>query len=302
MATGIGYRLEELRARCGALSFAPLPELAGTGGAPSGPGWFSAADLTGAHAHRIDELLAARRRAAPPGPHAVHALRILLRELVFCVAAGPYLVNAAPAVSAGHYWYHAGGPAGIDRRLLVVSAAARVGGPAATDTADVRLPSTAALDTWVAEGFVATVAPIVTAVRGRSRVGPRTLWSYVLDMLHFNALTLARQLGHDRTAAWERSAALAEAVHAAGAPRLSRPALVRFGPDRDEVWGVRGACCLDFKDPAHGMCLTCPLLDADARATAWVGSALRPTISAADRQHRSCPTGQHVEDEQRRGA
>ncbi|MHA6625554.1 (2Fe-2S)-binding protein [Pseudonocardia sichuanensis] len=277
MGTVVGERLEELRARCAPLTFAPLPEIAAT--APSGPGWSSAAQLAAPGSARLDELLAVAAASAPTGPHAVHALRTVLRELIFCVSAAVYLVDAAPAVTPAGYWCHAGGRTGVDRRLLVVAATARVGGASPTGAADVRLSSTEALDAWVAEGFVGTVAPLVEAVRARSRVGPRTLWGYVLDMLHFNALSVARQLGHDRTTAWERAARLADALHAAGAPRFSRPELVRFGADRDEVWGVRGACCLDFKDPGHGMCLTCPLLDADARTAKWAASALRPARS-----------------------
>jgi hypothetical protein len=275
VGTVVDGRLEELRARCAPLTFAPLPELAAA--APTGPGWSSAAELAAPGSARLDELLEVAAASAPAGPHAVHALRTVLRELIFCVSAAVYLVDAAPAVTPGGYWCRAGGRTGVDRRLLVVARAARVGGASPADGADVRLPDTAALDAWVAEGFVGTVAPLVEAVRARSRVGPRTLWGYVLDMLHFNALSVARQLGHDRSAAWDRAATLAEALHGAGAPRFSRPELVRFGPDPDEVWGVRGACCLDFKDPAHGMCMTCPLLDADARAAKWARSALQPT-------------------------
>ena len=240
VATGPAFLRDELRDRCAPLRFAPLPELVAPDAVPDGPGWSSAADLAGPHADRLDALLAAAARDAPVGPHAVHALRTVLRELIFGVVAAAYLLDAAPAVTPDGYRVHAGGPTGVDRRVLVVAAAARVGGPRPAAPDDVRLPGTAALDAWAADGFVATVAPLVAAVRGRSRVGPRTLWGYVLDMAHFNALTLARQLGHDRTAAWQRASALADAVHAAGAPRLSRPALVRFGDAPDEVWACAG--------------------------------------------------------------
>jgi hypothetical protein len=274
VGTVAGTRLEELRRRCAPLTFAPLPELAAT--APTGPGWSSAADLAAPGPGPLDDLLAVAAGSAPAGPHAVHALRTVLRELIFCVSAGVYLLDAAPAVSGDGYWCHAGGRTGVDRRWLVPAATARVGGVSPTVADDVRLPSTDALDAWVAEGFVATVAPLVDAVRARTRVGPRTLWGYVLDMLHLNAISVARQLGQDRTGAWERAARLAEALHTAGAPRFSRPELVRFGDHPDEVWGVRGACCLEFKDPARSLCLTCPILDADARAAKWSTSTLRP--------------------------
>lgn len=244
---------DALRARCAPLSFAPLPELADA--PPTGPGWFTAGALG---AEQARALLAAS--TAPRGPHAVHTLRELLRELIFCITAGVYLVEAAPVVYGYHL--HADGHGRIGRRVLVAPAWLR--------------GSRSEVDALAARGLVAVAAPVVAAVRAAGGVGPRTLWGYVLDTTHLTMLGLARQLGDDRTAAWRRAEQLAEAVHAAGAPRMSRPELVRFGGQHDDVWGVRGACCLDFRDREHGMCLTCPVLDPAERARKWEGSTLRP--------------------------
>ncbi|SDN45490.1 hypothetical protein [Allokutzneria albata] len=245
--------IDELRERCAGLAFAPLPELTGPEGAPAGDTWFTAVEMR----ERVAELLAAQDESVPPGPRAMEALRILLRELIFCTAASVYLFEAAPRVAPDRYWFHYDGT--VSRRRLVV----------AEITDD---------DRDLAQGFVTTVTPLVTEVCARSRVGARTLWSYVIDMIHFGMLNVARQLGQNRHAAWDRAAELAEELYAAGIPRRSRPVLANYGGSDDESWGVRGACCLDFTDGVQSMCLTCPLLDDEARGELWAVSKLRKPL------------------------
>ncbi|MCP3800559.1 hypothetical protein NLX83_14935 [Allokutzneria sp. A3M-2-11 16] len=242
--------IDELRERCAGLAFAPLPELTGPEGVPTDDAWFTAAEMR----ERVAELLAAQDKDVPPGPRAMEALRILLRELIFCTAASVYFFEVAPRIDADSYWFHYDGE--VDRRRLVAT-------------------EIAADDGDLAQGFVATVTPLVTEVCARSKVGTRTLWSYVIDMIHFGMLNVARQLGRNRRAAWDRAAELAEQLYAAGVPRRSRPVLVNYGDSDDESWGVRGACCLDFTDGVQGMCLTCPLLDDGARGELWAVSKLR---------------------------
>ncbi|GAA4015347.1 hypothetical protein GCM10022247_42750 [Allokutzneria multivorans] len=243
--------IDELRERCAGLAFAPLPELAED--APSGDGWLTAVEMR----KHVGTLLAAQDKAIPPGPRAMEAVRLLLRELIFCTAASVYFFEAAPRVDAEHYWFHYDGE--IDRRRMVVT-------------------EIAADDRDLAQDFVATVTPLVIEVCAQSRVGARTLWSYVIDMVHFGMLNLARQLGRDRAAAWARASELAEELHAAGIPRRSRPVLASYGDSDSESWGVRGACCLDFTDGVQTMCLTCPLLDDDARGQLWAVSKLRQPL------------------------
>lgn len=271
--------IDELRARCAPLRFAPLPGVVTE--APSGPEWITAAGIADPADPFLGRLLDADA-AEPPGPRAVHTLRTLLRELIFCTAGAVYLLEAAPQLGPDRYVYRTTGPgrsggaedtvgaAVLDRVVVVgheaVIGPARGGALPVTDRAE--------LDAWLAPGFVATVRPLVEIVAARTRVGPRTLWSYVIDMVHFGMLNLARQLERDRAAAWERAGELAEQLFAAGVPRRSEPAMVRFGPENEQVWGVRGACCLDFTDGAHGMCLTCPLLAADDRAEKWAAADL----------------------------
>lgn len=246
-----GGPMAALRERCAPLSFAPLPGFATA--APDGPGWVPIARIVDPGDPTLDRLLDARRDR-PPGPRAVHTLRDLVRELLFATAGSVYLFGAAPPPSPSRYLVRVG-PDGIEDRLLVVD----------------RAP---ARDRELAPAFVGTLAPLVELVGERTRVGSRTLWSYVVDMLHFGMMNLARQLGRDRVEAWRRAEALAGHLFEAGLPRRSAPVLVRYGATDDQVWGVRGACCLDFTDGTHGMCLTCPVLDAEERARKWAASDL----------------------------
>lgn len=258
---------EVLRDRCAPLGFAPLPEFAAE--PPADPQWITAAGIAAAGHPFLGQLLDARADE-PPGPRAVHTLRTLLRELIFCTAGAVYLLDAAPELGPYRYFYRAHG-ADVTGRVLVVTREAAVGPGRGTA---VTVSSQHELDAWLAPGFVATVRPLVELVAARTRVGPRTLWSYVVDMVHFGMLNLARQLGRDRVAAWNRAEELAEQLFVAGVPRRSAPAMVRFGPEDEQVWGVRGACCLDFTDGTHGMCLTCPLLAPDDRARKWASADL----------------------------
>ncbi|WP_085913677.1 MULTISPECIES: hypothetical protein [Pseudonocardia] len=251
LGPGPGGPMAELRERCAPLSFAPLPGFATA--PPTAPGWIPLARIADPGDPALDRLLDARGDE-PPGPRAVHTLRELLRELLFATAGSVYLSGAAPQPSAQRYLYRIG-PGGIDERLLVVD----------------RDPVG---DRELAPAFVGTLAPLVELVGERTRVGSRTLWSYVVDMLHFGMMNVARQLGRDRAQAWRRAEELAGHLFEAGLPRRSVPALVRYGATDDQVWGVRGACCLDFTDGVHGMCLTCPVLDAEERARKWAASDL----------------------------
>ncbi|MEU6696279.1 hypothetical protein [Pseudonocardia sp. NPDC046786] len=249
--TGPGGPMAELRGRCAPLAFAPLPGFATA--PPTGPGWVPLARIADPGDPILDRLLDARRDA-PPGPRAVHTLRDLVRELVFATAGSVYLSGTAPAPSPQRYLCRVESGA-VTGRVLVVD-----GAPAA--------------DRELAPAFVGTLAPLVGLVGERTRVGSRTLWSYVVDMLHFGMMNVARQLGRERAPAWRRAETLAGHLFEAGLPRRSVPALVRYGATDDQVWGVRGACCLDFTDGVHGMCLTCPVLDAGERARKWAASDL----------------------------
>lgn len=238
------------------LAFAPLPGLLTD--EPSAHPWYPVSELDlGADAVTplsVARVLAAERSdGTPAGPHAVHGLRSLVREMIFSTAAGLYLVGRATPFDADSWHLSSAGTGpGSVRHALRLSGT------------DVDAPE-------AARCLVGTITPLVVAVRSQTRVGPRTLWGYVIDMSRFAMINLARQLGRDRAEAWRQSAAWAEALYDAGAPRLSTPELAVYDPVLPNgTWAVRGACCLDFRDPDHGYCVTCPLLDHDSRAARWL--------------------------------
>lgn len=243
-------------ALCAPLGFAPLPELVDD---PSSWQSIGQLDRTAepADPYAVAAVVAAELSDCPAGPHAVHALRTLTREVLWAQSASLLLTGSGVAVSAER-WLLAGvgdGPGSV-RHGLPRDAA----GPVPAEEA--------------ARTVVALVTPLVEAIRDQTKVGRRTLWSYVLDTSTMAMLVLARQLGRDRRADWGRAESWAEMLVAAGVPSLSSPQLADYGPSDQDLWGVRGACCLDFKDPHHGYCLTCPILDHEDRAARWAASPL----------------------------
>ncbi|MFC7618926.1 (2Fe-2S)-binding protein [Microlunatus sp. GCM10028923] len=248
------------------LRFAPFPELLGRSPAPD-QGWRPLVELDlDPAAEPAGFTLAAVLRAevdhSTPGPHAVHALRTLTRELVFAMSASLYLTGSATVFDERDWLVREVGRAAASTEPALLLAGARTG----TDRA-------------AAEVLLTIITPILDGIRRATRVGRRTLSSYVVDTASFAMINLARQLGRDRVAAWSRAEEFAEALYEAGLPRLSRPELARYrGDDPAGVWAVRGACCLDFKDPGHGYCLTCPLLDAEERTRRW--QATTPAVNA----------------------
>lgn len=254
--TGPGAGLLRTVELCAPLGFAPLPEVV-----DDAAGWRPMSELDldagSGDAFSVAAAAAAELTDCPAGPHAVHALRSLVREVLWSQSATVLLTGVGLAVTA-EGWLLSGvgdGPGsirhGVPRRAV---------GPVPAQEA--------------AHTVVAVVTPLVEAIRAHTQVGRRTLWSYVLDTSTMAMLVLARQLGRDRRADWETAEAWQELLVAAGVPSLSSPRLAAYGPHDHDLWGVRGACCLDFKDPHHGYCLTCPILDHDTRAARWTDSPL----------------------------
>lgn len=238
------------------LAFAPLPDLLTSTSVTRGWRPLAALDLRpdATDDHSVARVLAAERSdGTPAGPHAVHGLRSLARELIFSTAASLYLVGQVTAFDPSRWCLRRSGDGpGATRHGLLV-----------------RDPDVGRTD--AAAALVTTLTPVVTAVRDQTRVGRRTLWGYVIDMSRFAMITLARQLGRDRAEAWQESHEWAEALYEAGAPRLSEPRLAVYSADHEDgTWAIRGACCLDFVDPDHGYCVTCPVLDHDSRAARWL--------------------------------
>ncbi|APU15899.1 MULTISPECIES: (2Fe-2S)-binding protein [Actinoalloteichus] len=257
---------------CRDLTFAPLPELRPDRPAPmeGETRWLSLVELLddGRLAETFDALRA-REGAGHPGAAAIRYLKGLLRETVFLVSASIYLTDRAPELSPETLWFpfapdgDIGTPRITSRRAAVLR-----GDP------DARLPDTVvvadrdALDVWAAARLVEVFGPLVEQVRRHSRVGARTLWGYLVDILHFYMINPARRLDRNVPAAFARADRLVAAVIAAGAPVKARPRLFRFRPEGNQgVWAVRSTCCFDYKvDAEHGYCGTCPLQEDTVRA------------------------------------
>lgn len=247
--------------QCRDLPFAPFPVILST----VGRGWRSLTELeldpqARPYGFTLAAVLRAEHDHSVPGPHAVHALRTLTRELIFATAASLYLTGRASVFDDRDWLIR-----GVGRSAGSVEPAVLVGDRTGDDDASAAM-------------LVSLITPLVTAIRHATRVGPRTLWSYVVDTACFAMINIARQLDRDRSAAWNRAERLAEALYAAGVPRYSHPELARYdGTNQSGIWAIRGACCLDFKDPEHGYCVTCPLLDGAERAARWRAVRL-PTV------------------------
>ena len=243
------------------VAFAPLPELLGDLTNDWRPvselGRTGSPDSVSPGPYSVAAALAAELTDCPAGPHAVHALRSLTREVIWSQSASVLLTGSGVQFTPDQWLLRrVGDGPGSVRHGLPLEAAA---------------PVSAELG---AQSVVALVTPLVEAIREQTQVGRRTLWSYVIDTASLAMIVLARQLGQDRRATWHVAERWAEMLFAAGVPRLSQPELVRYGDRDSDIWAVRGACCLDFKDPDHGFCLTCPVLDHQDRAVRWQASDL----------------------------
>ncbi|GAA3720896.1 hypothetical protein HDA32_001970 [Spinactinospora alkalitolerans] len=261
---------------CAPLKFAPLPDI-------RTPEVLSVRDHPGTeHWYRTDLMVA--EDAVPalfdqitahhgPGhllPAATHFLRALLREPIFMVSAGVYLTGRAPLLDPADLWFpwrsnaSFGTPMVTGARIAVLPDDPHAGHPDAVVVAD-----EAELDRLAAACMVRAFSPIIDAVHAHTRVGLRTLWGWVMDILHFYMLNPARFLGRDAEAAWDRADRLGDALGHAGAVTRARPRLFPFCENHPRgTWAVRGTCCFDYKgDPEHGYCTTCPLKPDSQRRT-----------------------------------
>ncbi|MBK1787722.1 (2Fe-2S)-binding protein [Prauserella cavernicola] len=254
---------------CAELTFAPLPVLLDE----------PPADSPGTRWWRLDHLVddgmigpafdAFRELRGPQqiSAAAVHFLKSLARELIFLAAAGTYLSERSAELRPDVVWLPAD-----ERNLLgevhVVSPRVAVR-DAHAEPGTVPVSDEHELDEWTSVLMLNLFGPVIDALSAHTRVGRRTLWGYVVDMLNFYMLNPARKRGDDLDKAWRRSERLTTALLAAGAPIRTGPRLFWFEPERPRgAWAVRGTCCLDFRaDPEHGYCITCPLEDDTVRRT-----------------------------------
>jgi hypothetical protein len=160
---------------------------------------------------------------------------------------------------------------------------------AAHADADV-VPDLPALLDRVAAAAVATLRPLLDAVRTATRYGLVPLWNSAADAVRSAATYAPLYAGAAREPARALGAALVEALAAHGARIRDR------GRQESVEWGaetytvpVRAACCLSYKTepeverPSDAYCMTCPFLcspDRKERFGAFV-DGLAPATAAA---------------------
>ena len=235
---------------------------------PDGPGWC-----------RLDAVPVARwcaeatvrgnpRRlasvaAASVGGALTHAVlarvtaALALDARAWDVAAGGLVVHRAPA---GH----------IDRVALRHPAAWVVAGDAGPGRVFV---DEAALLDAVAAAAVATLTPLLLAVRAATRFGLVPLWNAAGDAVRLTAAFVPHYAG--RPPRDGLADALLDALAAHGALIRGR-GVEQPLPGRAERMPVRAACCLAFRTdppvahPSDALCTTCPLLPAAERARRYI--------------------------------
>lgn len=233
-------------------------------GVPAEPGWTSLAEAVPQVAAWCAQ---AREQDNPAGLASVAATTVggaLVHAVLGRVTAALVLEHRAWDVRAGHLSVHA--DAGLlavrDATLLVLP-----GDPAAGHPDAEVVPDLPALLHRVAADAVATLRPLLDAVRAATRYGLVPLWNSAADAVRSAAHYAPLYAGVDREGAERVGAALVEALTAQGA-RLRD----RGGQERLE-WGtetytvpVRAACCLYYKTepaverPSDAYCMTCPFL------------------------------------------
>jgi hypothetical protein len=142
------------------------------------------------------------------------------------------------------------------------------------------VPDLSRLRRWFAQRAVATLDPLLSAVREVGRYPLRNLWGAVADDLCGSAVWAVRESVGDlaRTeAAWAETQALLDDV-AALAPHLKvrpRPFPVSWSRGT-ALFQVRGTCCLYFRTPEAGQrseeeryCGSCPFREDGQRHRMW---------------------------------
>jgi hypothetical protein len=261
-------------------------------GVPAEPGWSSPADVV---AH-VDAWCARAREQDNPARLASVAATtvagVLVHAVLGRVTAALVLDRRAWDVRAGHLVLHPGtGRLAVrDASLLVLPDDPAAGHP----DAEV-LPDLPALLHRVAADAVATLRPLLDAVRAATRYGLVPLWNGAADAVRGAAHYAPLYAGTDR----ERARALGAALVAELAAELAaRGARLRDRGAHEQVqWGtetyalpVRAACCLYYKTepqverPSDAYCLTCPFLcspDRRARFGAFVDGLSAPVTAGA---------------------
>jgi hypothetical protein len=180
---------------------------------PGGGDWYRLdAVVADGHLDRWLAALVAQKRGK--GDLAGSYLGTWLAETVVTVpVAALVLEQRAPDVTAGNVLVHRHSEGWFDRIALGSPVVGLLpGDPHAGHPDAVVLDDEAALWDWYAVRLLATLGPLLGAVRARTPYGLRGLWGAVADGLCGTALRVARLAGDDGRAAWRVGEALADHV------------------------------------------------------------------------------------------
>jgi hypothetical protein len=244
-------------------------------GVPAGPGWRPLADVGAAE---IAAWCAQAREQDNPGRLAsVAAMAVgggLTHAVLGRVTAALALERRAWDVHAAHLAVHRDAAGDVDQ-VAVRHAGMLVlpDDPAAGRPGVEVLPDLAMLLDRVAAAAVATLAPLLAAVRAATRFGLVPLWNGAADAVLGAAVYAPTYAGADRQDAGALGLALVDAL-------VGHGALVRGRAVHEPVaWRgrrvavpVRRACCLYHRtgpqvdEPSDAYCMTCPFLGTQDRA------------------------------------
>jgi hypothetical protein len=233
-------------------------------GVPAESGWSTLADVV---PHIAGWCARAREQDNPARLASVAATTVggaLVHAVLGRVTAALVLERRAWDVRAAHLAIHA-----ETERLAVRDATLLVlpGDPAAGEPGTEVVPDLAALLHRVAADAVATLRPLLDAVRAATRFGLVPLWNSAADSVRSAAHYVPLYAGADRDEARGIGAALVDALAAHGARLRGRGGqeLLTWGTETYTV-PVRAACCLYYKTepeverPSDANCMTCPFL------------------------------------------
>ncbi|HYH29183.1 MAG TPA: hypothetical protein VD903_02260 [Pseudonocardia sp.] len=256
-------------------------------GVPAEPGWRTLAD---AASDVGDWCAQARERDNPARLASVAATSVggtLVHAVLGRVTAALVLERRAWDVRGEHLAVHpeSGRVAVRDASLLVLP-----DDPAAGDPDVEVVPDLPALLDRVAAAAVATLGPLLDAVRAATRYGLVPLWNGAADAVRSAATYVPLYAGVDREAAREVGTALVAALAAHGA-RIRDRGGCEAVQWRAETYAVpvRAACCLYYKTepqvqrPSDAYCMTCPFLcspDRKQRFATFVDGLATPVTAA----------------------
>lgn len=242
-------------------------------------GWVTPAQLCADDGAGIERLLGAIGAHWQTGERRIQAA-FLIGEYAWYVLApvlGAYLVERrVPALQPDNVavWLEPGdvpGRLGLRTRRFTALPL----DPLAGDANVTLVGDEAALRDVLHDEIVAHMAPLVAAVRRRTPLGVKAQWLEVADRTASAVHYVGELTGDEERGVREAEALVHRPASPLNSPRSRFVTYEHRGVRRTVK--LRGACCLSYRLPDHGYCMTCPLIDEPERAQrvrAWIADEL----------------------------